>query len=99
MNRSYIRADELSEDELETLTDRGVVEVAGGDVFVLWNVDAAGDQWLRRIKAGAAVASTPEPVSERQFPEIHGVTDVQTWLRRQWNSFLGRDGEGDDVDA
>lgn len=89
--QQFIPVADLNADELDELVEDGSVNI-DGNIYASWRSDQTGP-WLKLL--GVA---KPKPADDRQFPEIHGVTDDRSWLQRQWDAFLGRDGEADDVE-
>ncbi|QDT74431.1 hypothetical protein [Lacipirellula limnantheis] len=67
IQQNYIRASSLDIEQLEELQAAGTVEVDGG-LYTVWNSDAAGDLWLKRIEAAAETKSIRE-----SFPELFAV--------------------------
>ena len=93
--QQFIPLADLNADELDELVEDGSVNL-GGHVYAAWRSDHTGP-WLKLIGA-AKPESKMEPADDREYPEIHGTPDVPGWLQRGWNAFLGRDGEGEDVE-
>ena len=57
--RNYISVFDLSHDERQEFADTDSVELADGSVYVAWQVDAIGTQWLK-LSASDSVATTPQ---------------------------------------
>lgn len=64
--QSYIRAETLTTEQLEELNSTGTVEHLGA-VYTVWNTDAAGDLWLKRMEAAKSV--------RQAFPEIFAAAE------------------------
>lgn len=68
IRQSYIKAETLTVEQLAELDAAGTVEHLGG-LYTVWNSDAAGDLWLKRIEAEAVGKCRVRT----EYPEIFAV--------------------------